>query len=179
MTKEEKKEHAYDGESGHAAVYCGTYYKYNCGSLDGMWVDLETFYDAEDLVEFLTRLHADEKSPELMFQDYENFPRKFYSESLSMSELEDLYEYLNMDSHDREIVGEYWDEIDSDRDAQDILDALVYEGDANDYYDELADEMMTCNGCPDTIRPYFDYVMWRRDCSFDYYETSNYLFSAY
>lgn len=81
LTKEEREEHAYDYKTGNPAVYCGTYGKYNNGSLAGLWVDLTTFDDKEELFEFLHRLHADEEDPEFMFQDFENFPRKFYSES--------------------------------------------------------------------------------------------------
>ena len=177
LTKEEKEEHAYDFHTGNPAVYCGTYHKYNNGSLYGMWVDLTTFYDEEDLFEFLHRLHADEEQPEFMFQDYENFPRKFYSECASIDEFRDLYEWINMDEDDRKKCKEYWDEIDESRDTRDILDAFVYEGDANEFYDMLADEMLEQIG-NETICDFFDYKKWERECSWDYWETEHYVFIA-
>lgn len=175
LTEEERKQYAANGNQ--AAVYVSTYHKYNCGSLDGMWVDLEMFSDSKELYEFLHRLHADEEEPEFMFQDFENFPSKFYEES--GCDFDGLYDWLAMDEDDRKKVAEYWDEIDEDRDAQKILDAFIYEGNAEEYYDELADEMQNSCNCPDSIRPYFDYKMWERDCSYDYAETSHYLFSNY
>lgn len=175
LTEEERKKYASTGNE--AAVYVGTYHKYVSGSLDGMWVNLEMFSDSEELYDFLHRLHADEDDPEFMFQDYENFPSKFYKES--GCDFDGLYDWLAMDEGDKKIVAEYWDEIDEDRDAQSILDAFIYEGNAEEYYDELADEMLSQSDCPDSIRPYFDYKMWERDCSYDYNETNHYLFSAY
>ena len=54
-------EHEYDYTSGNPAVYVGTYYKHNCGSLYGMWVDLTSFLDYDDFMEFCHLLHIDEK----------------------------------------------------------------------------------------------------------------------
>ena len=31
-------EHKYDFRSGNPAIYVGTYHKYNCGSIYGMWI---------------------------------------------------------------------------------------------------------------------------------------------
>ena len=63
------------------SVYVGTYRKYNEGSLYGMWVDLVACGNYDTFIEVCHKLHADESDPELMFQDYENFPEKWYSES--------------------------------------------------------------------------------------------------
>ena len=63
-------EHEYDYTSGNPAVYVGTYHKYNCGSLYGMWVDLTSFLDYDDFMEFCHLLHIDEEDPEFMYQDY-------------------------------------------------------------------------------------------------------------
>ena len=52
-------------------VYCGTYHKYNNGSLKGEWVDLSDYDDLEELYEYFSELHDDEDDPEYMFQDYE------------------------------------------------------------------------------------------------------------
>ena len=71
LTKNEIREHAAHYENSNPAVYCGTYAKYNNGSLYGMWIDLSTFENYHDFMEFCNRLHANEAEPELMFQDYE------------------------------------------------------------------------------------------------------------
>lgn len=62
------------------AVYCGTYRKYNQGSLFGAWIDLTACYDYEEFLEVCHHLHADESEPELMFQDFQYFPDRWYSE---------------------------------------------------------------------------------------------------
>lgn len=52
-------------------LYCGTYKKYNEGSLFGAWMDLDDYEDAEEFTKACLEIHKDEKDPELMFQDYE------------------------------------------------------------------------------------------------------------
>ena len=80
LTKNEIREHAAHYENSNPAVYCGTYAKYNNGSLYGMWIDLSTFENYHDFMEFCYRLHANESDPELMFQDYEHYPEQWYCE---------------------------------------------------------------------------------------------------
>ena len=80
LTKNEIREHAAHYENSNPAVYCGTYAKYNNGSLYGMWIDLSTFENYHDFMEFCNRLHANEAEPELMFQDYEHYPEQWYCE---------------------------------------------------------------------------------------------------
>jgi len=62
------------------AVYVGTFAKYNSGSIKGAWIKLEG-HDAETFRDACLELHKDEADPELMFQDFEGFPRAFYGES--------------------------------------------------------------------------------------------------
>lgn len=50
-------------------AYVGTYAKYNSGSLFGQWIDVSDFDNMEDFLEACRKLHADEKEPEIMFQD--------------------------------------------------------------------------------------------------------------
>lgn len=64
-----------------AAVYCGTYSKYNAGSIDGAWMQLAKYQTNEEFLEACARLHKDEHDPEFMFQDMEYLPDEFYSES--------------------------------------------------------------------------------------------------
>lgn len=64
-----------------AAVYCGTYKKYNEGSLDGGWLHLGRYQNGAAFLEACKKLHADESAPEFMYQDSEYLPDEFYSES--------------------------------------------------------------------------------------------------
>jgi hypothetical protein len=77
----------------------------------GHWVDLDDFADADEFSDYITEHLAacDKKSPlgfgsireEPMFTDFENFPRELYSESCNPSDLEALFEYLNLDDDDK------------------------------------------------------------------------------
>ena len=176
LTKEELNLHTGMTEN-NACVYVGTYNKYNCGNLDGAWVDLESFNDEEELMEFLYRLHADEAEPELMVQDYMNFPRRFYSESMNEHDFAELYEWLNLDEEEREMCEEYWEEIDKSASVERITNSLIYSGNSNDYFDELAEEELSMCNAPECLRNYFDYESWRRDCALDYNVTSNFVFT--
>ena len=59
------------------AIYVGTYKKYNNGSIQGAWFDLTKFDCLEDFIEACEELHDDEDDPELMYQDFENFPKEW------------------------------------------------------------------------------------------------------
>nr|DAG82288.1 MAG TPA: antirestriction protein [Caudoviricetes sp.] len=65
----------------NAEVYCGTYGKYNAGSIDGDWMQLAKYQTNEEFLEACAKLHKDEYEPEFMFQDKECLPDEFYSES--------------------------------------------------------------------------------------------------
>jgi len=77
-----------------ASLYVGTYSKYNNGSIVGQWMKLNDYSDAEEFLAACVELHKDEVDPEFMFQDYEGFPARFYSESMSLGDLEKLFEAL-------------------------------------------------------------------------------------
>lgn len=57
-----------------AKVYVGTYAKHNNGSLSGQWADLTQFANYSEFVKHCRTIHKDESDPELMIQDYEEFP---------------------------------------------------------------------------------------------------------
>ena len=90
-------------------LFLTDYASYNNGTQFefGHWVDLDDFTDEDDFSEYITNhlAEADKKSPlgfgsireEPMFTDFENFPRELYSESCNPSDLEGLFEYLNLD----------------------------------------------------------------------------------
>lgn len=64
-----------------AAVYCGTYGKYNNGSLFGKWLNLADYTTKGNFIAACRELHSSEKSPEFMYQDWENIPESLVSES--------------------------------------------------------------------------------------------------
>lgn len=64
-----------------AAVYVGTYGKYNSGSLSGAWLNLNDYESKAAFLEACKDLHKDEKTPEFMFQDFVNIPNWLISES--------------------------------------------------------------------------------------------------
>lgn len=100
-------EHASQIDDDRPSVYVGTYAKYNDGSLFGMWVNIASFDDYESFIEFCKAIHGDEDDPELMYQDYQDFPRCWYCESglhenfdkiLAFAEIHDTdaaYIYIN------------------------------------------------------------------------------------
>ena len=69
------------GCDGEPSVYVGTYGKYN----EDLWIDLSSFNDYDEFINFCKATQADEEAPELMAQDYEGFPRQWYNEGF-MSE---------------------------------------------------------------------------------------------
>ena len=85
------------GCDGEPSVYVGTYGKYNDGSLCGLWIDLSSFNAYDDFIDFCRAIHADEEAPELMAQDFECFPRQWYSESgMDEDDFEHILEYSDM-----------------------------------------------------------------------------------
>jgi antirestriction protein len=101
------------------AIYVGTYYKYNCGSLRGEWVDLTIYSTKEEFYSHIQNLHADEDDPEFMFQDYENFPDCFYGESC----LDDrLWDWLDLEESRREVCAIYFNNISQEGTIEEALE---------------------------------------------------------
>jgi len=55
-------------------VYVGTYAKYNNGSIAGGWISLKSCKNYDDFLSKCYALHSDERQPELMVQDTDDFP---------------------------------------------------------------------------------------------------------
>lgn len=178
LTESEYNEHVCNCD-GEAALYVGTYGKYNDGSIAGAWVNIESFDDSDKFYEFCRRLHADERDPEYMYQDFEGFPESWYDESCMRDKIDRIIEWSQLDEEEKEICLEYWDEAGGDDGEEflDILDKCVYHGnDCNDYYDELAKLSFSDFKGWERMQYYFDWEKWRRECSWDYTETSNCIF---
>ncbi len=162
--------------SSNPAVYVGTYKKYNCGSISGEWIDLTAFADYDDFISYCNDLHSDEEDPELMFQDYQNFPSLWFSESCFD---EDTYN----------LIIEY-----SEADNKNAIDSYIsyfgtfsmsefserYFGYWNSKYDFAYDIIQNCYELPQFASYYFDYDKFADDLFItDYYYSDGYIFSQY
>ena len=181
LTKEEIRAHAAHYENSNPAVYCGTYAKYNNGSLYGMWIDLSTFDTYEDFMTFCHRLHADEHDPELMFQDYEHYPSAWYYEGgMSKETFNKIKEFASLDEEKREAYEAYlsnWDE----GTLEDFEEC--YEGkydSPEDFAKFLCEECGYFKNLPQWLQCCIDYsAVWRSlDTGGDYTEIDGYIFRA-
>ena len=176
----------YDYRTGHPAVYVGTYHKYNCGSLFGMWLDLTTFASYEDFCEVCRFLHRDEADPELMFQDMENFPDAWYNESgLDEDTFDLILQYADLDDDERRAFDAYIENKGSGRDAEvfdDFRDKYVGEFDSEEEFAEhIADECGMLDKVPESIKQYFNYERFARDLfasDYDFFDNA-FVFRAY
>ena len=152
-------------------VYCGTYKKYNEGSLFGEWIDVENFRDKDDFLDYCTKLHSDESDPELMFQDHEGIPEAFIGESWIA---EELWEYLSeIDEDDRPAFEAYCNN------GYKPADALSsFRDDFNGYWNselEFAEHMAGEAGYYKAMEDaglnvaYFDNEAFARDLFYDYW----------
>lgn len=116
-------------------LYVGTYAKYNNGSISGAWLNLEDYADKDAFLEACAELHKDESDPEFMFQDFEGFPRKFYSES-SVSDA--LFAWVALSEDDRLLLSLYMENGNSDADIEEARDHFAGEWDSlEDYVQDL------------------------------------------
>ena len=162
--KEAVKNHEQTNGSDSPALYCGTYGKYNSGNLSGMWLNVSTFDDYDDFLNFCLAIHADEEDPEIMYQDFENMPDSLYHESMGEEEFNNIAEYCELcDDYGVSAVDDFleWyspEDLDNMNDAyagvydskEDFARAFV-----NDYYD--LEKMMG------HLADYFDYEALARD----------------
>lgn len=167
-----------------AKVYVGTYKKYSEGSIFGKWLDLSDYSDKDEFLQACAELHADEADPEFMFQDYENIPAVFISESYISEKLFDIISrideidnveafetYLNWRGYDLEN-----DDFDSLREGFEGAYCGEYSS-KEDYAYETVNE---CCDLPDFAKDYFDYKKFARDLFItDYYYDNGFVFREY
>ena len=113
---------------GEPRIYVGTYAKYNNGSLDGKWVDLMQFDTYEEFVDYCRSLHKDEKDPEFMVQDFENYPKAWYHEGglPTEEEFDKITQYYHMGSDEQAAYEAYVNHTGND-DIEDFRDAFIGE----------------------------------------------------
>lgn len=161
-----------------ARIYVGTYAKYNSGSIAGDWLDLEDYADSGEFYAACRALHADEADPEFMFQDWEDIPEGMVSES-SMSS--DIWEWLELDDGDRELLAVYREHVDQSGDIEDARDAYsgTYDSPAA-YAEELTRDT---SDIPAYLDGYIDWERMARDMGFEgttfvSHEGSTWVFNA-
>ena len=146
LTKNEIRTHAAHYDQAKPAVYVGTYHKYNCGSLYGMWVDITTFDEYEEFCDFCRRLHRDENDPEFMVQDFEYYPESWYHEGGLPSEKEferrellDTYRTFGCESGQPTFRYDLKDGV-NDPDGPFLVNPVIYDARTNITSQLLADE---------------------------------------
>ena len=167
-----------DYKLGHPSVYVGTYRKYNEGDLFGMWVDMEACGDYDTFMEVCHNLHADEEDPELMFQDYENFPEAWYSESgIDEDTFDKIMEYAGMDEDDQEAFDAYMD-YSSQPTFEDFKEKFMGKWDSEEAFAEhIVSECYDLDRMMGRLSYYFDYKAYARDLFIeDYYYSDGYVF---
>ena len=153
-------------EASTPAIYVGTYEKYNNGNIAGGWLSLAEHDTEEKFYDAAKKLHKNEHDPELMFQDFENFPREFYGESGCAPQ---LWEWLALDKHDREIVAAWLDQIGDSDSVEYILDRFVGTADTwEDFVFESVHATGLLNELPAHLQNYFDFDAYGRDMQDSY-----------
>lgn len=166
-SKKPAKESTAD-DDGTPKIYVGTYAKYNDGSIDGKWVDLTAFDTYDEFVDYCRSLHKDEKDPEFMVQDFENYPKKWYHEGglPTEEEFDKIVEFYQMDDSRKEAY-EAFVNYTGDDDIEKFQESYEceYTSDSDfGYYliDEFGFEGIQ------NLDYYFDYDAFGRDLMMDY-----------
>ncbi len=168
--------------NGNPAVYVGTYHKYNCGSIFGAWIDLTKFYDYEEFIDVCRDLHCDEEDPELMAQDYENFPEAFYTEGfISEEQFDKIREFADLSDDDKEMYLAYMEWQNGPDDIESIREICRGKWDSEEEFAQ--DLVLSCgllDGVSDMLANYFDYEKFTRDlfCG-DYYFDGTYVWECF
>lgn len=161
-------DYEYDFGTDNPALYVGTYHKYNCGSLFGMWLDLTKFDSLEEFYNACRYLHKDEDDPEFMFQDYSGFPEAWYSEcSMGEAKFNLIQQYADLDDDEKDAFKAYCEckSVGLDEDVFDnFRDAYEGEFDSEEEFAEhVVDECGMLDSMPENIQMYFDYEAYARD----------------
>jgi antirestriction protein len=146
-------------------IYVGTYAKYNAGSIAGQWLDLENYSDRDSFLEACRELHKNEQDPELMFQDFEGFPREFYSESSAPPAA--LWSWLELDEDDRDLLTVYKEHVNQDGDFDEAHGAFAGKFDSKeDWAAQFLEDTGTLESIPENLRNYFDHEAYARDAEY-------------
>lgn len=167
-------------------LYVGTYAKYNSGSIEGKWLDLDDFADADEFEEACRELHSDEADPELMFQDidYEHdWEKALYCESAIPSDYWDIRDALDKSYIDDNIfdawVSATSEQVDSDAVGK-CEEQYCGKMSGEEYAEQLCEECgYIPKDMPSLISCHIDWAGVWRDLSYDgYCEENGYIFDT-
>lgn len=159
-------------------VFVSTYKKYNEGRLEGEWLSLDEFDSYGEFIEYCRNLHSDEVDPEFMFQDWEDIPEQFISESHIDKE---LWDWLDLDDYERFITKLYWDKLDDSADVQNILANYYGEFDSfEEFGRHIVNELFydAFKKYPD-LKYYFNYTAYVKDILINYFVAAEYDHKSY
>lgn len=156
---------AYGSElDGSPSIYCGTYRKYNEGSIFGAWLDIAKFSDYDEFIDVCRQLHADEEDPELMFQDYECYPSSLYCESCMGEDIfNKILEYAELNDDDKEAFDDYLD-LGHDFNVARFREAYCgHWSSEKDFAIDIIDSCYDIERQMGSLASYFDYDAFARD----------------
>lgn len=107
-----------------ASVYVGTYAKYNVGSIEGWWIDLEDYRNKFEFEDACQKLHGPGEH-EFMYQDHEGIPAKYISESYLSADL--WNDWVTLDDDEKELLTVYLDNVDQDGTLSDAQEGVSRE----------------------------------------------------
>ena len=149
-----------------ARIYVGTYGKYASGSIAGRWLNLEDYADRDAFLDACRELHKNESDPELMFQDFEGFPRAFYSESSAPPD--ELWEWLELDEDERDMLEAYQNCMSEDATIEDAREAYRGKYDnKRDFAEEWHEEIGDLENVPKSLRYCIDWDAVVRDMEYN------------
>lgn len=160
-----------------AEVYCGTFKKYAEGNTDGKWMKLSDYKNCDEFLDACRKLHADEKHPELFFEDEQNIPAPFISETRIAPCFWDVMNELDESEHDAFAEWAEYALIEEDKNLVELFrDSYMGRYDTEENFaEEIADEIMDI---PENLRYYFDYGAFARDIFInDYVFADGYVFA--
>ena len=157
-----------------------------------MWIDLNTFDNFDEFIDFCKAIHADEDDPELMFQDFEWFfasgkalrdnPREWYSEScMDEDDFEHIQDYWKMvEEHGSEVIEAFLDCYDADQlEHFDDMYLGQYD-DEEDYARQYVAECYDLDKMMGNLAQYIDYEALGRDLfAYDLNICDGYVFRVY
>lgn len=142
-------------------VYVGTYAKYNNGSIEGAWLDLEDYRNKFEFEDACQKLHGPVEH-EFMFQDHEGIPAKFISESYLSGDVWE--EWIILDDDEKELLTVYLENVNQDgklAEAQEAFQGKCQsEGDwSADYWESTG----LLQSIPENLQCYIDHAAYARD----------------
>lgn len=184
-----------DLNRGLISCYVGTYAKYNDGNLDGCWISLDGYEDAEYLLDCMRGLHEDEADPEIMLQDWNinldgtGITAADLGETPSLDTLQSLLDLLNADEYERELaldylnargekLSDYTDFSDLLSSAEDACAGTLDKDSWNPFRDWAVQMFLECNDVPAHLENYLDADYIAREYSWDTYEGDKFVFWA-